>query len=117
MSRLSHLLNLQAPPMKDMPPRSETGTARERYRIQKVNAANRGIEFKLTFEEWCEWWMDTGHYHEYGRESGQYVMARNGDVGPYAIDNIRCLLASENIAEAPVNRVRNGATRRKRTKF
>ncbi len=117
MKRLSHLTNLQPPPLAELPKRSETGTARERYRIQKVNASNRGIEFLLTFEEWCEWWMDTGHYHEYGRETGQYVMARNGDIGPYALDNIRCLLSTDNAAEVQANRIRNGATRRRNTKF
>jgi hypothetical protein len=95
VSRLSHLVSIVPPAHMPMA-RNATGTARERYRMQKVNAATRGIPFLLTFEEWMGWWEATGHYHEYGRKRGQYCMARKGDVGPYALDNIYCATATEN---------------------
>lgn len=65
----------------------------------KVNAYNRGHEFLLTFEEWLEIWVDSGHLYERGCRRGQYVMARFGDQGPYDIDNVKIIPNSENMRE------------------
>jgi hypothetical protein len=66
------------------------------YNVAKNNAKRRGIPFLLTEEEWYGWWQASGHYHERGTRKGQYVMARIGDVGPYALDNIVCITHAEN---------------------
>lgn len=74
-----------------------------KYRHQKYGCKNRldkdgnKIEFKLTFDEWWDWWQATGHYHERGRKKGQYVMARLNDVGHYELGNIFCCTHSENV--------------------
>jgi hypothetical protein len=62
-------------------------------------ARQRGVEFQLTFEEWCHIWLSSGHFHERGRGSHQYVMARFGDRGPYAVGNVRITTAHENNKE------------------
>jgi hypothetical protein len=70
------------------------------YSDHKKRAKLRGIPFRLTYEQWLKIWEDSGHLHERGTRRGQYVMARNGDKGPYAIGNVRIVTAIENIHEA-----------------
>jgi hypothetical protein len=94
MSRLSHLVNL-APPA-DKRKQTFRDPDLRRYKVHRTNAKQRGVEFKLTFEEWMGWWNSTGHYHERGREVGKYVMARKGDQGAYELGNIECVQAQEN---------------------
>lgn len=43
---------------------------------------------KLTFEEWLQIWVDSGHLHERGRKRGQYVMSRVNDLGSYEVGNV-----------------------------
>jgi len=69
---------------------------KKRYQMQKYNAKQRSVEFKLTLEEWWAWWQSTGHYHERGCKNGQYVMGRFGDSGPYQLGNIYCCTTNEN---------------------
>ena len=97
MSRLSHLVNL--------PPETHGGfnrgeTPLRQFQIHRASAKWRGVEFKMTFEEWEQWWKDSGHYAERGKERGQYVMARKGDVGAYEIGNVECKLSTDNVSEA-----------------
>lgn len=56
----------------------------------------------LTFEEWVEWWVDTGHYHDRGIKIGQYVMSRFGDKGDYTLDNIFCQTTENNLRESQI---------------
>jgi hypothetical protein len=65
---------------------------------QRRNAKSRGIPFLLTFEEWWAWWQVDGRWAQRGRRKGCLVMARYGDVGPYAIWNIYCSTAGDNVA-------------------
>ena len=69
------------------------------YRFHKKDAAARKITFLLTYEEWCRIWIDSGHAHEKGCRRGQYVMARFGDKGPYAVGNVRIVTTEQNHAE------------------
>lgn len=64
------------------------------YLDQKRNAIQRGIEFKMSFTEWWSVWQQSGHWEERGR--GRYVMARKGDIGPYAIGNVYICTQSQN---------------------
>ena len=73
-----------------------------KYTAQRLGAKRRGIDWQLTFDSWMTWWQSTGHYHERGVCKGGYVMARFGDTGPYSLTNIKCILATDNVAE--VNR-------------
>ena len=71
---------------------------RRAYIAHKSTAKKRGIEFLLTFEEWCDWWGDD--FAERGNTTGKLVMARFGDKGPYAIGNIKKITCNENMSEA-----------------
>jgi hypothetical protein len=66
---------------------------------QRCTARLRGIEFLLTFEEWLKIWIDSGHLPDRGRGLGKYCMARYGDVGPYAVGNLKVILHGENVSE------------------
>jgi NUMOD3 motif len=72
---------------------------RFKYLTHKGNAKRRGIEFLLSFDEWSKIWHDSGHLHERGQRKDQYVMARYGDVGPYAVDNVKIVTWAENREE------------------
>jgi hypothetical protein len=61
----------------------------KKYKQCVAGAKTRGIPFLLTFEEWWQIWQDSGHWEERGNLSGQYVMCRNADQGPYAVGNVR----------------------------
>jgi hypothetical protein len=75
-----------------------------KYYTHRSNAKKSGIPFLLTFEEWFWIWYDSGHLHERGCRKGQYVMARYGDKGPYAVGNVRVITHAENQAEANVGK-------------
>ena len=67
-----------------------------KFNNQRKQARNRGIEFLFSFEEWMKIWIESGFWHERGCHKGQYVMARNGDKGPYAPWNIEIITSEEN---------------------
>ncbi|MFM0554796.1 hypothetical protein P0D69_28070 [Paraburkholderia sediminicola] len=66
----------------------------------RKDAAGIPIEFRLTFEQWWDWWQATGHYHERGPKKGQYVMGRINDIGHYEIGNIVCITGAQNSRDA-----------------
>ena len=83
------------------------------FLTQISNADRRGIEFRLTFEEWLQVWQDSGRLSERGRKKGQYVMSRCGDEGPYAIGNVKIALGADNVREGAVRIVLTDESRLK----
>jgi len=76
---------------------------RDKYDDQKWMAKCRGIEFKLTIDQWVNWWeanLGDDWLKKRGCKSGQYVMARIGDKGPYALGNIECITSNQNHKDA-----------------
>lgn len=69
------------------------------FHRQKNAAIFRGVEWQLSFDQWLEMWTASGHWHERGRHVGQYVMARKGDVGPYAFGNVYICTCSQNVRD------------------
>jgi hypothetical protein len=66
--------------------------------IQQIKGADRrGIEWKLTFEDWWEIWEP--HYAERGNQKMQKVMCRHLDRGAYEKGNVRIDLACNNLHE------------------
>lgn len=63
---------------------------RQGYTRSKADAKRRGIAFLFTFEEWKQWWINTGKWDLRGRKAGCYQMCRNNDTGPYALGNVYC---------------------------
>lgn len=71
-------------------------TPRKEYTDQKHHAAERGIDFILSYEEWLEMWLLSGKYSSRGRNKGDYVMARIGDKGSYSVRNCYICTVEEN---------------------
>jgi integrase len=69
----------------------------KRYEFHKTRAEREGIPFLLPYDEWLAIWRASGHFNETG--AGGYCMARFGDRGPYAVDNVRIITQPENLAE------------------
>src|SRR6266436_2773794 len=93
--------------------RTFLGDCRNKFSKHRTQAGQRGVPFLMTFDEWMEIWMDSGHWHERGLKRGQYVMARFGDKGPYSIDNVRIILGIENTKEGHCGKIRPESTRQK----
>ena len=74
---------------------------KEKYHTQHTGARNRGIDWQFTYESWLAWWGDD--IVNRGNKSGQLVMARIGDTGPYHPDNVRKVTCNENHSEAHKN--------------
>jgi hypothetical protein len=73
---------------------STCGCAAYKYSSQRHQAKHRFIDWQITFPEWMKIWHESGNFGESG-----YVMARNGDVGPYAPWNVKIKTRSENTRE------------------
>jgi len=82
---------------------ADANLSRDRWLQQKYRAADRGIPFLLTYEEWRAWWVD-----ELAKRPGSFrgrrglQMCRHGDTGPYSLDNIYAASMIENLADADV---------------
>lgn len=74
-----------------------TNAARMAYLNQETKAAARGIQWLFTFDSWWELWGP--HYANRGRAAESLCMARTGDTGPYAPDNVRITTNTANHQE------------------
>jgi hypothetical protein len=70
---------------------------RKAYREHAASAGQRGIEFRLTFEQWWALWEQ--RYAERGTRKGQYCMCRTADKGGYEMGNVRIATVTENAHE------------------
>ena len=77
-------------------------TPRYRFNVHKQGATARGIDFKLTFEEWWGIWHDSGHWEDRGKGREQYVMSRYGDMGGYEVGNVFIQTGSENSRDSAI---------------
>lgn len=69
------------------------------YLSQRSGARRRGIGWNLTLWEWWCIWRDSGLWCRRGRNSGEYVMSRYADKGPYEVGNVEIRLCNENNAQ------------------
>jgi hypothetical protein len=86
---------------------------KRKYDLQRRGAGYRGIAFLLTYDEWLSIWRTSGKLSQRGRKGHQYVMARYGDVGPYAIGNVKIIRQSENLSEGHIGMVFSAEARQK----
>lgn len=70
-----------------------------RYNTQRTNAKMRGVEWAINFADWWAIWVASGKWAQRGRNSGQFVMARLNDEGPYAAHNVRIISSNQNVRE------------------
>ena len=81
-------------------------TPKSCYQDQKSSAKQRGIDWLFTFEKWVRWWekqLGPDWFSKRGHRSGQYVMARKNDKGPYAWWNVICITANQNHMDTAKN--------------
>jgi hypothetical protein len=76
-------------------------TPRAKYTTHRAQAKSRGVEFTLTFEEWCALWEP--HWSERGKKPGQYCMTRKNDAGNYSLGNVEVSPVAANLAEQLVS--------------
>jgi len=74
------------------------------YHIQRASAKHRGIDWQFSYDEWILWWGED--IINRGRKSGNFVMARHNDTGPYHPSNVRKALLTENSSEANKGKLR-----------
>lgn len=86
------------------------------YKWHKTNAAKRGIEFLFTFEEWKNWWIETGKWEFRGVGRDKYCMCRFHDTGPYALWNVYCATNGKNLSDANRGKPKSASTRAKMSK-
>lgn len=67
---------------------------------KKRDKAGQPVKFLLSFEEWMEIWLESGHWHERGCHRGQYVMSRYNDLGHYEVGNVFIQRTEDNIRQA-----------------
>jgi len=75
---------------------------KDAYWNQRSRARHRNIKWGFTLEKWVDWWLShlgPDWFEKRGNRKGQYVMARFGDLGPYAANNVRCTTTHINHAE------------------
>ena len=78
----------------------DDGKIRRRYCNKRVNAKKEGIEFELSFEEYCTLVKEAGlKSSQLGFTGDNYVLARYGDNGPYRYGNCRFITQQENCNE------------------
>lgn len=75
-----------------------------KFRFQKNRAEIRGVEWKMSFDEWMKVWEDSGRWELRGRKTGCYCMCRYGDTGPYSIENIYIGEFVPNAAKRPLTK-------------
>ena len=73
---------------------------KNKYYSQKARAKIRGIEFKLTFNEWWDIWQTSGKWEQRGKRAESYQMARYNDTGPYSVSNVYITKMKKNISFA-----------------
>lgn len=91
-------------------PRSRVGSPAQIYTQQRKNAQFRGIEWTLSLPVWFSIWEESGRWADRGRGKGKFCMARHGDQGPYAKENVYIATNEENISDGYL--VTNASERR-----
>lgn len=85
---------------------------RKAYTQQKSNVRQRGLEMRLTFEEWKQIWLDSGHWEERGRGALKYCMMRKGDQGHYEIGNVFIGTGAQNVSDGNLGKPDSEETKR-----
>jgi hypothetical protein len=83
-------------------------TRKQKYSAHKalckgrVDVDGNPIEFKLTFDEWCTIWDESGYWNQRGRRRHEYVMSRIDDRGHYEVGNVIIQTQLENMKQKQI---------------
>jgi hypothetical protein len=80
---------------------------------QRYDRNGNLIEMRLSFEEWCAVWRESGKWELRGTTKGSYCMSRKNDIGHYEIGNVFIQLHSENSRQGMLGRQLAAATKAK----
>jgi len=69
--------------------------------------------FLISFEDWCQLWMNSGHYEQRGRMQLQYAMVRQDDTKPLTKDNAVIILNSERVRRVNLGKKFSDETKEK----
>ena len=78
--------------------------SKKRRALESANQArfdklgNR-ILMLLSFEEFYDLLLSSGHINDYGKGKGKYCLSRNNDIGHYAVGNVSIKPFTENTKE------------------
>jgi len=89
--------------------KEEIRKSKYKFDNQKKSAAERGISFEFSYDDWIQYWIASGKWENRGPYKDQYCMARHNDIGPYNADNVKIITNSENVLERK-NRYQNSKT-------
>lgn len=81
--------------------------------IGRTDRNGTKIKMKLTFEEWLQIWIDSGHIESRGRGPGKFCMGRKNDLGHYEVGNVEILSWEENSRQAKLGRPVKQSTKAK----
>jgi hypothetical protein len=65
----------------------------------RIDKMGNPIHMKLSFDEWLEIWISSGHLHEMGCGRSQYCLSRINDIGHYEKENVFVNLVINNSIE------------------
>ena len=88
---------------------------RKAYTQHKSNAKQRGVEFKLTFDEWKQIWVDSEKWEQRGRGADKYCMCRIGDAGCYEVGNVFIGIGKTNVRDGNLGKKDSQETRHKKS--
>jgi hypothetical protein len=84
---------------------------RDKYNVQKKTQASRKpdrtgqpVKVTMTFDEWLAIWLESGKLHLRGKGPENYCMARNDDIGDYAVGNVAIKSIAQNSREGKLGR-------------
>lgn len=86
---------------------------RKAYNSQKHTSDKRGIQFLFSYNQWIAWWksqLGPNWFELRGPKQGHFVMARNGDTGPYVEWNVKCVRAEGNHKDRRINGTAKGGS-------
>ena len=86
-----------------------------RFGKHKRDSSKRGIDFKLSLDEWYNWWLQQGIDKNIPSKLNKNTlcMCRYNDQGAYELNNIYCASLSQNQKDARKFNLNFGKTRSK----
>jgi hypothetical protein len=75
-----------------------TPTLRKKFHLFQYTAEQRGIPVRLSFADWWQLWLRSGHWDERGPHRGQYVLSRYDGYGAYELGNVHIIRKEDAVA-------------------
>lgn len=91
----------------------ELKDAKRKYYLHTAHCKNKTdkngmpVEMRLSFDQWLDIWLTSGHWHERGRKREQYCMSRLNDIGHYETGNVQIITGAENTRGGIERRVKS----------